>query len=346
MNRNIKIAVTLFIILMITCGCTNRNTPVEKLSFQMGTIISMKAYGENAQKAEAQITDMIKEIEDTMSVNITSSAISQLNMQSGSSKSIKLNDDILYVLQTAKKYSELSDGALDVTIYPLVKEWGITTDNPKVPSEDTIKRLLKLVDFKQLSINKVDKSVELPLRGSMVDLGAIAKGYTADEGIRIFKENGIKSAFINLGGNVSVLGSKPDGTSWEVGIQNPRGADGEYIGILKLKDKTVVTSGDYEKFFEKDGVRYHHILDPKTGYPGNSDLISSTIVTEKSIEADALSTATFVLGLEKSKVLLKKLNGVEAIFITKDKKIHITEGLKQYFELKDESGAYKYDEEG
>jgi len=180
----------------------------------------------------------------------------------------------------------------------------------------------------------------------MVDLGGIAKGYAGDEAIRIYKEHGLKSAYINLGGNVVVLGGRPDGSPWRIGIQNPRAPNGMYIGIVRVTDKAVVTSGDYERYFEKENVRYHHILDTKTGYPADSGLISSTIVTDVSMDADALSTAAFVLGLEEGMKLVNSLKGVEAIFITGDKRVYVTEGLKSSFTFDDESKEFKYAEKG
>jgi FAD:protein FMN transferase len=180
----------------------------------------------------------------------------------------------------------------------------------------------------------------------VVDLGGIAKGYTGDEAIKIYKRNNIKSAYINLGGNVVVLGNRPDGSPWRIGIQNPRAANGLYIGVVKVTGKAVVTSGDYERYFERNNVRYHHILDTKTGYPADSGLISATIITDVSMDADALSTATFVLGLEKGMKLVNSLKGVEAVFITKDKKVYVTEGLKSSFTFDDESKEFKYVEKG
>ena len=175
-----------------------------------------------------------------------------------------------------------------------------------------------------------------------MDLGGIAKGYAGDEAIKIYKKYGIKSAYINLGGNVVVLGTKPDGKPWRIGVQNPRAENGFYIGIVEVADKAVVTSGDYERFFEENGKRYHHILDPKTGRPADSGLISSTIVTDVSMDADALSTAAFVLGLEKGRALVESLEGVEAIFVTKDKEVYVTDGLRNSFTFSDESKEFKY----
>lgn len=191
---------------------------------------------------------------------------------------VSLGEDTLYVLDKAKQYSEISKGAFDVTIGPLVKSWGVFTDNPKVPSKTEIDDLLNLVNYKDINIDFENSKAMLAKQGQIVDLGGIAKGFAADEAVEIYKKHGVKSAMISLGGNILTLGAKPDGRPWNVGIRNPRGKDSSYIGIVSVKDKAVVSSGDYERFFKKDGVRYHHILDPKTGYPANTGLIGTTII--------------------------------------------------------------------
>lgn len=320
-------------------GCSD--TPVEKQEFHMGTIITEKVYGKNALKSSDEVMKRIGQLESMMTINTAGSEIDKLDSMAGK-EAVKLSQESIYLLETSKKYSELSGGAFDITVGPLVKAWGIYTDAPRVPEKAEIEALLKLVGYTGISIDKNNMTAKLEKSGQVVDLGAIAKGYAGDEAIKIFKDNGVKSAYINLGGNVVVLGTKPDGKPWKVGVQNPRAENGSYIGILQLADKAVVTSGDYERFFEKDSVRYHHILDPKTGYPSASDLISTTIIADSSTDADALSTATFVLGLDKGMEIIRSLKGVEAVFITKDKKVYATDGLKDIFTFDDESKEFEY----
>ena len=174
-----------------------------------------------------------------------------------------------------------------------------------------------------------------------MDLGAIAKGYTADEVKKVLLNNKINSALINLGGNVYAIGTNPDGDDWNIGIQNPLSTRGEYLGTISVTDKSIVTSGNYERFFIKDGIRYHHIFDPKTGYPAEEGLISTTIVSDKSIDGDALSTSTYILGLDKGIKLVESIKGVEAIFVTKDKKVYVTPGLKNNFKLTSKEFTYE-----
>ncbi len=335
--------------LLTSCGVKTAAVPGEKPfeaeNFMMGTTILQKVYGSGAEKAVAETNARIKKIEELMTINAPGGEINELNEAAGKNE-VVLSPETMDILETAKHYAELSGGAFDVTVGPLVKAWGVFTDHPRVPPQDEIDRLLKLVDFRTLTIDEAASAARLERPGQMVDLGGIAKGYAGDEAIRIYKEHGVKSAYVNLGGNVVVLGARPDGSPWRIGIQNPRAANGMYIGILKVTDTAVVSSGDYERYFERNNVRYHHILDTKTGYPADSGLISTTIVTDVSMDADALSTATFVLGLEKGMKLVQSLKGVEAIFITKDKQVYVTPGLKSSFTFEDESKEFNYAEKG
>lgn len=341
MTKGINFVFIILILIILSSCASDSGKPIEQNGFYMGTIISEKVYGAKAGKAANEVMEKIKNLEQTMTINSPGSEIDKLNDMAGK-ESVKLSSESIFVMKTAKKYSELSEGTFDVTVGPLVKAWGIFTDHPRIPEKEEIKTLLKLVGYKDLFIDDRENSAKLARQGEVVDLGGIAKGYAGDAAIDIFKSNGIKSAYINLGGNVVVLGSKPDGSPWNIGIQNPRAANGKYIGILKVSDKAVVSSGDYERYFEKDNIRYHHILDPRTGYPSDTGLMGTTIVTRSSIDADALSTATFVLGLDKGMKLVESLKNVEAVFITKEKKVYITPGLKNIFTFEDESKEFEY----
>lgn len=311
----------------------------------MGTIVTARVYGDNAENSISEVMTRIQKLEGMMTINAKGSEIDSLNDAAGKDY-VKLSQESIFVINSANRFANLSNGAFDITIGPLVKAWGIFTDNPRIPPADEINKDLKLINYKDISVDEKNMKVKLNRNNQIVDLGGIAKGYAGDEAIKIYKKNGVKSGYINLGGNVVVLGSKPDGSKWKIGVQNPRAANGSYIGILSVSDKAIVSSGDYERFFEKNNIRYHHILDPKTGYPANSDLIATTIVADNSIDADALSTSVFVLGLEKGRKLIESLEGVEAVFIISDKKVYITSGLKDIFKFDDESKEFTYVEKG
>ncbi|AQS06336.1 FAD:protein FMN transferase [Clostridium beijerinckii] len=302
----------------------------EMESFCMGTIISQKVYGENAKVAAIEVEYEMKRLEGLMSFFLESSEVSKLNRAAGQYE-VELSDEVLFVLNKAKHYSEICKGSFDITLTPLARLWGIFTSSEKIPLQEEINEALKLTGHNYLSINNELKTSKLEKSGQCVDLGAIAKGYAADRAIEIYKQYGVESAFVNLGGNVAVLGNKPNGDPFRVGIQNPLLQRGQCLGAVNAANKTVVTSGDYVRYFEKDNKKYHHILDPRTGYPAESSLMSTTIVSKESIAADALSTAIFILGLEDGIKLIDSQEDMEAIFITKDKEIYVTKGLKEDF---------------
>jgi len=321
-------------------SCTSNDKPVEKETYMMGTIINFKVYGKNAEKATAEALKRISNIESKMSVQIKTSELSKLNAKAGISGE-KLSPDTYSVIEKSVQYSKLTGGAIDTTIEPIVGLWGIGTDKERVPSKKEITEKLKLVNYKDIILDKKNSTVKLKRINQAIDLGAIAKGYTADEVKKVLLNNKVSSAIINLGGNIYAVGSRPGGKDWNVGIQNPLSTRGEYLGTISVTDKSIVTSGNYERFFIKDGIRYHHIFDSKNGYPANKGLISTTIVSDMSVDGDALSTSTYILGLDKGLKLVESIKGVEAIFVTNDKKVYVTPGLKSNFKLTNKEFTYE-----
>ncbi len=277
----------------------------------------------------------IQEIEQRMSVTIADSDISKINDAAGKD-AIKVNSDTFYVIQKAIQYGELIRGYFDISILPIVKLWDISGDSPRIPDKEELQQILPLVDYKKIILDEQDQTVFLEQEGMAIDLGGIAKGYVGDEVVRILKEHGVTNALINLGGNIAVINGKEDGSPWRIGIQNPRLDDDNekrgHVAALPTTGNSIVTSGDYERYmvevFQQTGERYHHIFDTSTGYPAQNGLISVTIVTESGIDADALSTSLFVMGLEQGLKLANELEGIEAMFITEDKAIYLSEGLK------------------
>nr|WP_208526604.1 FAD:protein FMN transferase [Clostridium botulinum] len=318
---------------LVFVGCNSKpEEPVSRETYLMGTIINIKAYGKNADKAVQSSVDKISDIENKMSLNIPTSEVNKINKNAGIAP-VKVSKNTFDVVKASLIYSEKSKGSFDITVEPLVSLWGIGTDKARIPSKDEISNALKLINYKDVIINEKESTVMLKRKGQAIDLGAIAKGYTADELKKVLLNYNVSSAFLSLGGNVYVLGNKPDKTSWKIGVQNPLEPRGDYLGIVSVSDKSVVTSGNYERFFERNGKRYHHIFDTKTGYPAEKGLISVSIISDKSIDGDALSTSVYTLGLDEGKKLIESLKGVEAIFVTNDKKVYVTSGLKDIFKL-------------
>ncbi|EDT87327.1 FAD:protein FMN transferase [Clostridium botulinum] len=318
---------------LVFVGCDSKSEePISRETYLMGTIINIKAYGKNADKAIQACVDKISDIENKMSLNISTSEVNKINKNAGIAP-VKVSRNTFDVVKASLIYSEKSKGSFDITVEPLVSLWGIGTDKARIPSKDEISNALKLINYKDVIINEKESTVMLKRKGQAIDLGAIAKGYTADELKKVLLNYNVSSAFLSLGGNVYVLGNKPDKTPWKIGVQNPLEPRGDYLGIVSVSDKSVVTSGNYERFFERNGKRYHHIFDTKTGYPAEKGLISVSIISDKSIDGDALSTSVYTLGLDEGKKLIESLKGVEAIFVTNDKKVYITSGLKDTFKL-------------
>lgn len=294
--------------------------------FLMDTIIDLKYYGKNSEKAMNESINKLREIDNNMSLSKSDSEIVKINNNAGK-RSVKVNDGFLNVINKAIYYGRLSDGAFDISIRPVDKLWGIGTKNERIPKEKEIKENLKFVNYKNIETDNFNKTVFLRNKNMAIDLGGIAKGYAADELVKILKENNIKSGLINLGGNIYAYKKDKNDKPFNIGIQDPKEENGQTFAIIKVKNKSVVTSGNYERYFIKNGKRYHHIMDPKTGAPSESGIISSTIISDKSIDGDALSTATFILGVKKGMELINSLSGVEAIFVTNDNKVYTSSGL-------------------
>lgn len=310
-------------------------------NFCMGTNVIQRIYSNNAKEISSLAERELKRLEGLMSFYLTSSEVGKLNLEAGENEVI-LSKETFEVIKTAKEYSKLCKGTFDITVAAIVKLWGIFSKNQRIPLKNEIQDILYLTNYKDIILNEEKSSAKLLKVGQKIDLGAIAKGYAADRIIDIYRKNAVKSGFINIGGNVLTLGSKPDGSPWSIGIQNPFESRGKNIGAIRISDGTVVTSGDYVRYFEKDKIRYHHILDPKTGYPANSGIISATIIGKNSMQADALSTGIFILGLKDGMKLVDKIHGVEAIFITSQKKVYITEGAKEKFVFNSSSHGFEY----
>ncbi|MEA4919945.1 MAG: FAD:protein FMN transferase [Clostridiaceae bacterium] len=289
----------------------------------MDTVMEITAYGADSSLMEAA-KGRIKELEGLFSVTDENSEIYDLN-QTGSAE---LSPDTLTLVTKALDICRETDGAVDITIYPVVKAWGFTTGNYRIPDSDELKNLLENVRYEDVAIS--GNIVTIP-QGTQVDLGSVAKGYTGDVISVLLKDGGVTSALLDLGGNIQAVGSRPDGSAWRVAVQNPKGEG--YVGVLSVSDKAVITSGGYERYFEDDnGNTYWHILDPKTGSPAQNGLISVTIVGDEGVVCDGLSTALFVIGLDKASALWREQGGFEAVLVSEDGRVYITEGLEDCFE--------------
>lgn len=344
LNANyIIILITVIILIMLIVIFVTRikeNHHIIKEIYSLGTINQLKVYGKNSEKAIEEAFNRLNEIDDKMSVFKNDSEVSKINQFAGK-KTQAVSEDTYFVIENAVKYCAISEGAFDITVRPLAALWNIGSEEPVIPSSVEIENKLKRVNYKDIILDEDNKAVFLKNRNQEIDLGGIAKGYAADEVKNILVKNNIKNALINLGGNIFALGNKVDGTPWIVGIQNPIEERGEFVGTISVVNKSVVTSGNYERYFVKDGKRYHHIINPKTGYPVEGEIISATIISDKSIDGDGLSTGVYIMGLYKAIKLIEETAGVDAIFITKEKEIYVTSGIRENFILTNNEFSYR-----
>lgn len=296
-------------------------------TFAMDTFIQATIYDTSLQTEEvAEIMQNVSRLESLFSATDPKSEVSAINASEG--KTVVLSSDTLSILQTATVISSNTDGAFDVTAYPLVKAWGFTQSEYRVPDAEEIGSLLKLVGYERITLS--ENTVSIPAEME-IDLGAIAKGYTGDVLVAALREKGTNSALLSLGGNIALVGNKPDGSLWKIGVRNPLNSS-ENVGYVQVADTNVITSGGYERYFEdEDGNVWWHIIDPKTGYPANSGLISVTVIGRNGTQCDALSTALFVMGADKASVYLESQTDVEAILIRENGGLIITDGLDGNF---------------
>lgn len=303
-------------------------TASERDVFAMDTFMTMKAYGDGADKALEAAEARIFELESELSVTEADSDISRINSAKGAA--VEVSPDTALLVGAGAQYWQDTAGALDISVYPVLREWGFTTGEYKVPDSSTIAKLLKNVCGGEISVS--GSTVQIPA-DSEIDLGALAKGYTGDEIMAIFRENGVSSGLVSLGGNVQALGSKPDGSDWRIGIKDPFSPD-ENMCVVSIADKAVVTSGNYERCFEADdGKVYWHIIDPADGCPADNGLVSVTIIGSKGLQCDALSTALFVMGTDKAQTYLADHTDVEAVLVTDDGRLLYTDGLREKLDI-------------
>lgn len=305
----------------------------EASSFGMNTNITYRVFGEKAELAVVDAKSELSRLENKLSRFIPDSEVSKINLFAGK-EHVNISCDTYEVLSFAHLLSEISNGLFDITVGPLIDLWDYKHSFHE-PEKIKIQSVLSKVNFHDLLLNSQDKAASLQKAGQSIDLGGIGKGYASDRFIKILQKHGVSSAFINIGGNVSTLGNKPDGSLWSVGIRHPR-HDGCLIGAVKVIGKAVVTSGDYERYFiDCKGNRWHHILNPTTGYPAKSGLISVTVVADSALAADTLSTAIFVSGINKGLGYLAQFPGTEAVLIDNHQQVFITQGLKECYQAVD-----------
>lgn len=339
-KKNFLILIILICILTSSCGTNTKSTEsisnqksISKDGFLLDTFINIKIYDSSDYSVLEDSFKLIDELDKNLSSHNADSDIYKLN-NSDNKTNVKLNTDALNCIRKALYYSEISDGLFDPTIGSVSLLWNFSSDKKsnQLPDDSIITENINYVDYKNISINDNLISIQ---KNSKIDLGAIAKGYIADKVKDFLISKGIKSAIINLGGNVLTIGKKGE-LPFKIGIQNPEKNRNEIIGTIKVDDKSVVTSGTYERFIEVNGKKYHHILNPKTGYPEENDILQTTVISDYSVDGDALSTTIFLLGKEKGIELINSIPETEACFVLKSGEIIKSNGFDKLTEFEKE----------
>ena len=320
MKPTLRTGLVFLAILLLLSSCGSSPKKRTATVFAMNTVMDLTVYGNADALTDAETR--IRELERLFSVTDENSELFAVNRDGGGTVSA----ETAALISASLALCGRTGGALDITVYPVVHAWGFTTDVFRIPSEEELAELLGVVDYRRVALD--ENHVALP-GGGALDLGSVAKGYTADCLTALLREAGVESALLNLGGNVQAIGTKPSGEGWRVAVRDPKGEG--YVGVLTVSDRAVVTSGGYERYFERNGETYHHIIDPATGHPAKSGLSSVTVVANQGLLADALSTALSVMGLDRATEHWKQYRDFEAVFVAENGELYLTEGLETVF---------------
>lgn len=313
-------------------------TPVSRTETLLHTAVQIQVFheGEVIEEAMEEVFNYMEEMELQFSTNLEGSDVYRINQAAGE-EAVVVDEETFAVIKQALKIAEQSEGKFDVTIGAVTNLWQIGSENARKPDDEEIEAALDLIDYQKVTLNEEDLTVKLEEKGMVLELGGISKGYIGGRVRDILASYGVTTAIINLGGNVVVMGTSPgNDEGWNVGVQDPDENRGQVVGTQRVTDGAIVTSGIYERFLEVDGVKYHHILDPKTGYPLDNEISGVTVFAQTSFEGDSYSTALFLFGIEEGIEFVEAIDGLEAVFIDKNHGVHLTSGIKDTFELTNE----------
>ena len=315
--KKLVLIIMVFIISLSFSSCSKEVNKYEDSQIMLDTFITIKAYGENSEKAVNKAFSEIKRIEDTFSAYIKTSEISKIN-ENAYKNGYQTTDEVISVLKEALYISKVSNGAFDITVKPLMDIWDFKSENPKVPTDEELNFIKDAIGYKNIEIK--GNEVYFKHKDTKIDLGGACKGYAADKAVEVLKSYGITDALLDLGGNIYTLGKNEKGEKWKIGLQDPSKDRGEHFKVLSLSDTSCVTSGSYERYFEIDGKVYHHIIDPHTLKSANSGLVSVSVVGKSSFLCDMLSTTAFVMGKDEF-LKIKDKFGIQSIVFVDNKNI-------------------------
>ncbi len=328
-------------VLFLLVGCSKNVLPETEqpvatgTEFLMSTVVEQRWYGANSEQAYDEIVKSLKDIEGKLSLYQDNSEIALINQNAGI-KAVEVSDMTYQMIKLSLEYSEKSDGRFDITIAPLTQLWDIMGDSPKVPSEEEIATAKSFIDYRQVLLNEDDRSVQLLKSNMSIDLGGVAKGMAASVAAEIAAKHQV-SGYLSIGGNMMVLGKKPSGEDFRFGVRDPKGGVNDFMAVVTLDGMTMATTGTYERHFEEGGVRYHHVLDPFTGYPAQSDLISVTVISKDGALADYLSTAVFMEGSAGLEGHLSA-EGYYVIAIDQNNRVYTSKGYRDHITPVEDEG--------
>ena len=343
MNRYLSFLCAGLFLFLSGCGApTVGDVGAVRQFFAMDTTMQITVYGEYEEEAASAVVSEINRLEQLLSRTRDDSQVAQINAHAGDGTAVQVSGEVADLLALAQGYSAQTQGAFDITIAPLMDAWGFTKDAYRVPTQAELDALLPLVDDQALEVDTQAGTARLERSGMELDLGGIAKGYAAGACVELLESYGVESALLQLGGNITAMGTRYDGKPWQVAIRDPQNEDA-YLCVLPLEDVTASTSGGYERYFEVDGTTYHHILDPDTGYPARSGLISVTVISPDAARNDALSTALFVMGADRALEFWRTDGGFEAVLVRDDGRVLVTQGLEDGLDFRGEEHGYTYE---
>lgn len=317
MKRFLVLLLTI-LTLLFSVGCSNSNTSLKTTGVYFDTVISVEIWGSSDESILNKCKELCTYYEQLFSRTIETSDISRINAAKGTP--VEVDPETAALIKKGIYYGELSEGTFDISIAPLSILWDINQNTGTLPPQAAIDEAKSHVNHKNILVEGTIVTLTDP--NASIDLGGIAKGYIADKLKEYLLGEGIEHGLINLGGNLITIGTKPNGSNFHIGIQKPFDEQNAAITTVDVHNQSVVSSGTYERYFEMDNKIYHHLLNPATGYPYENNLLQVTIISDQSVDGDALSTACFGLGLEKGSALIERLDGVRAIFVTDDYELH------------------------
>jgi thiamine biosynthesis lipoprotein len=341
-NQNVlarRIVLLLFMSLIIlvpiiSCSSSSDSGPYRIQEQWLGTQINIAVFNFISEENLEKAMDIVEGIHLLFDPNSPDSEVFLINQNAGI-EPVRVSQELIDVTLVAQEISRLSEGMFDLSIGPLVDLWGISTLNPQVPTESQIEALLPQINWKNIIIDENKSTIFLSEAGMALDYGGIAKGYAADQVSDFLRSQGIKQALLDFGGNVYGLGIKTDGSKWRIGLQDPEANRNEYIGIYDIADQSIVTSGTYERNFTEDGMFYHHILNPFTGYPSDEPILAVTIIGPSSLWCDGLSTACFLMGTSNAIELIESLDNYEIIVVNNQSQLIMSAGVSTNFSLRE-----------